>query len=473
MMRPVLGVISFWLMVWPLTAENATNAAAPISPVGGVVDSTADPGAESRAQIPGLYQAWKAESDPTKRAQLAGQLVDAVIHCYQNQPTAIADEVARGGLPQREFIFSGAPDEVKLWPIQMLGEAHAGDDSYPPGVVFRRMTRSRFEAWTAREGWLFNTKGKMLADAHVPRRDGTGSEWYGAFLPDGTWITTDLWENDEQLNCFSADGHWRWELTGKAMLARLPKPKENPDEAPEDAQIASSIGWARCDKTGARWLVCLGRDGNRINAFVSPHRGSVPEPKGRSMWSEVYPRAMGVRGFYIFLGIDSDDGKASLSRNEAGHGVEVGWPYYQMTEGGWSGVVYGGTNEFGFWPGTHDFYLHAGEENTRAPGRTWFFDRTGRYLGETVGTYLGDVSNGRDIELNAGDNRVETLRRTAGSVEISQARDFTWTDGAPALPLAIYEDIRLGFFLRGPDIAGETDDARRARAKAEVVLATW
>ena len=43
-------------------------------------------------------------------------------------------------------------------------------------------------------------------EASPPRRTGRGREWYGAFLPDGRWVTTDLDDTDGRLSFFSPKG---------------------------------------------------------------------------------------------------------------------------------------------------------------------------------------------------------------------------------------------------------------------------
>jgi len=432
-----------------------------------------DPWAEITAKIPTLHQAWMLEHDPAKRRDFAGQLVEAVIHEYDKAQFDIVDEVARDGAPKNEITSPAPARNVALDPLTVFAEANANPDKYPQSPVFRRITANRVEAWTPKEGRLFDGKGKMLADVHVPRRDGTGREWFGAFLPDGTWITTDLWDNDKQLNCFSSTGQWKWELPGKKILSQLPKPKPGPDAL--DEPITPSIGWARVDKTGHRWLLGLGLDWTRGFAFVTPSGQVQPVPDNVRLWSEVYPRAMDVRGYYIALYIDSDDGKVTLNRGEAGHGVEVGWPRYDLANR-WTVIIPQGDDQFGFWPRSHQVYIEgfqSGPEPWHLPHRVWFFSAEGKYQGEVIGSRLGDAANGQDLLIQDANDRVVQVQSKEASLAIHDVRRFTWPNGTTAVPVAIYDDLKLGFFLRGPGIEGFTDDARRARASAEVVLARW
>ena len=94
--------------------------------------------------------------------------------------------------------FPGEPKEIKipadshtvsLKALRTLPYEERPFFNGDPSWVVRRMTRARFELWTSKRGWLFDRSGKVLSEAVPPRRDGEGREWYGAFLPDGRWVT--------------------------------------------------------------------------------------------------------------------------------------------------------------------------------------------------------------------------------------------------------------------------------------------
>src|SRR5205823_1644633 len=87
----------------------------------------------------------------------------------------------------------------------------------------RRLTSDRIEVWTPRHGWLFDQNGRLLHEARPLRRTGHGREWYGAFLPDGRWVTTDLDEMDGTLAFFSAAGEPLRTLTCEELA---PPPKD-------------------------------------------------------------------------------------------------------------------------------------------------------------------------------------------------------------------------------------------------------
>ena len=423
--------------------------------------------APAEPQVPRLYAAWKAERDSARRAEIGRDLVDAIIHELDLPQLTIADEVARDGLPVR-VIATPPAEKHTLNPLALLVGARASDDAWPASPVFRRLADDRVEAWTSREGWLFDGTGKLLTHVNIPRRDGTGREWFGAFLPDGTWITTDLWEQDEQINAFSAHGKWLWELKGADILKQLP---------PADKERASAkplICWARADRIGQGWVVCVGEEDATACALVAESKTVAPVPDGEDAWSVVYPRAMGTRGFFISLGISSDDGELILSRGEAGHGAGVGWPTYSTTPGDWSRVIRSGDHKFGFWPRSHALFIEAQGDEFLSPHRVWFFDDDGRYAGEIGGSYLGDAANKYGLLVTVPGGSVATLMPGSRGPTATQTRTFTWPDGTRAVPLAIYDDLHLGFFLRGRQIADTNPEtARRASAAAAIVVAKW
>ncbi len=205
--------------------------------------------------------------------------------------------------------------------------------------------------------------------------------------------------------------------------------------------------------------------------MVYPSRHIQPVFHTANIWKLVYPRSMGVRGMYTELFIDSDDGKEALQRSEAGHGVEFGWPNYDLSSK-WSVVINGGNSNFGFWPDSHRVYIEV-ERSRQGPNQVWFFNAEGKYEGEIAGSFLDDAANGVNLLIKDPDNQVIEVRRGKQGLSVSSVRSFRWPDGNQVVPLAIYDDLKLGFFLRGPGMNGFNDDAGRARSKAEIVLARW
>jgi hypothetical protein len=428
-----------------------------------------DRSAPAEAQVPKIYAAWKAEHNAARRAEIGRGLVEAIIHEIELPQINIADEVARDGLPVR--IIATPPAEThRLKPLALLPGVRASDDAWPASPVFRRLADDRIEAWTTGEGWLFDGTGKLVTHVKVPRRDGSGREWFGAFLPDGTWITTDLWQQDEQINAFNARGKWLWEMKGADILKHLPPP-------PADSTNSGAkplICWARADRIGQGWVVCVGEDWNTTCALVAESKTVAPVPEGEDAWDLVYPRAMGTRGFYTALGISADDGEFQLGREEPMHGAGVGWPAYSLTPGSWSRIIRGGDHHFGFWPRSHALFVEAEGDEFLAPHRVWFFNDDGRYAGEIAGNYLGDAANRYGLLVTVPGGGVATLMPAPKGPTATQVRLFTWPDGTRAVPLALYDDLHLGFFLRGTQIAdANPQTARRAHASASIVVAKW
>lgn len=405
----------------------------------------------------------------TLQEKLIGELIDfGNTESQEDESKAVdmADEIVREGAPKNELIPAAAAHSLTLHVLSVLKGTHQDENTYPKiSPVFRKISPNRLEAWDPREGWLFNSKGKLLVHVRVPRRDGTGREWYGAFLPNGRWITTDLWENDRQLNCFNPGGEWLWELQASRILAAAPPPIEPNSNMP--LEVTPSIGWARADRTGNRWLVGLGTESDRSFAFILPGGKVQPVPENTSLWSLVEPRSMGIRGFFVDLYIDSDDGKVTLDRSCPGHGKGVPWPNY--TPGG---TIYEGDDNFGFWPRSHAFYIET-NRGPEKPREVWFFDEKSKYEGQAPGSFLGDGAKLGSLLIQRDEGVVFEVALTPAGLEIGTVRRFQWPDGSVAVPLAIYDNWKIGFFLR-PSGAEKSDDSPEERhAKAEVILAGW
>ena len=133
-MRRRTILLSFgWLTLSILSAEPPTTGSPPAD--------ADDPGAAARARVPGLYQAWKNETDAAKRQERSDQLLDAIVHCYVDQPLDLADEVARDGRPKNEALAPKDSTRVTLRPLLALPDVHTID--YPSSPVFRRISARR------------------------------------------------------------------------------------------------------------------------------------------------------------------------------------------------------------------------------------------------------------------------------------------------------------------------------------------
>lgn len=169
--------------------------------------------AARRRQCDVLFTRWRTR-DPQERTGLRVELLQAAIRA--EQPNVIEEIAADGQLARKEIRLSRRARTVPLRELRTfdgiettLGQedGYQEQDSSPPkGWLVRRLTRDAWEVWTPTHGWLFDGKGQVLNEAFPKRGDGTGREWYGAFLPDGRWVTTDLESWDCALTFFSREG---------------------------------------------------------------------------------------------------------------------------------------------------------------------------------------------------------------------------------------------------------------------------
>ena len=417
-------------------------------------------------QVPALRSAWLAEHDPAKRQAAAAALIHAVISLQDGNGEGpfqdIFDEVIRDGLPKYELTTPKGFQSLRLKPLFQFPQWQ--DEFYPDRALFRRITKNRFEAWNWKSGWLFDGEGKLLNSVTVPRRDGHGQKWLGAFLADGSWMTTDLWEDDKQLNAFTPEAKWKWELDGTDIVDRISHAKLLPDgQTPE-----SSIGWARADRSGHNWLISVGTDETRAYALVGLGGEVHPLSDKTNLWNLVFPLAMGVRGTDNKSYILSQDGRRVLIRTGTYHNIGVFWPIFSLPNRG-NVVIPSGYFDFGFWPNSHRIFVQA----DYSPHQIWIFGPNGKYEGQVEASYLGEADNGRDILVQNGNGEVLRISVQGANLIVAACRSFLWSDGTPAIPVALYDDLHCGFFLRGSNLQRTSEDVLERRGTANVVLASW
>jgi hypothetical protein len=312
-------------------------------------------------------------------------------------------------------------------------------------TVWRRITKDRFEIWTPKSGKLYDAKGKQIAEAKVHRGDGWGREWYGAFLPDGRWITTDINEFDKEVTAFSSKGKRQWSVKGATMI---PKSKEPDAENPMPL-----IAWARSNQDGSAWIVSIGSEHGRGFVKLTPDGKwtKIDDP-----WKECFPQQLRSRGMYLDRTTRSDDGSVSVNRTEAGHGMYVGWPHYHFLK---TDILLPNGDDFGVLPDSWAIFIEsdcgplatAAEEGTaerkeeRKDERVWFFDAKGTYQhwikGRTVGTSL--PANGALWVRQLDDS----CARVDKSYLIKSRVKFSTKENKPLVPVELHDDIGLGLFL--------------------------
>lgn len=310
--------------------------------------------------------------------------------------------------------------------------------------VWRRITKDRFEIWTPLQGKLFDGKGNRVATATVRRGDGYGREWYGAFLPDGRWVTADLDERDDTLALFSAKGKRIAAIKGDTLI-----PAKQDADAYNGAPL---IAWARSDRTGKAWIVSVGSEFGRGWVKVTPDGkwSSVENP-----WKECFPQQLGPRGMYTNKFVYSDDGATQISRMEPGHGVWVSWPRYNF-HGVTASVLVPGGEKFGILPTGWATFVQSDAseliptEANRQHERYWMFDQQGTFSHWLKGRYVGtDLATGGPWVRMPDD----TCVRVGKDFTVKSHLRFRTKEGAALSAVELHEDIRLGLFLMGDQLA--------------------
>jgi hypothetical protein len=290
---------------------------------------------------------------------------------------------------------------------------------------------------------MFDAEGKRVATAKVHRGDGWGREWYGAFLPDGRWITTDLDERDDRLVMFSTSGKKQWSIQGGILIPE----KKNSDQY----HSLPLIAWARSAQDGKDWVVSVGSEFGRGWLRVTPN-GKWAEIY--CPWKECLPQQLGPRGMYTSKNCFSDDGSLVISRMEPGHGIMVGWPHYEFPSG--TSVMIPDGGKFGILPQAWAFWIESYQNSLnptpeeRQKEKVWFFDAKGNcqhwIKGRSVGSSL--LAGGSWLRLPD-----DSCVRIDKGYAVGPHRVFATKEKQPLIPVELHEDIGLGVFLLGDQLA--------------------
>jgi len=415
---------------------------------------------------------WRAAKSPGEGSAEGDALVMAAIHA--DRPDLVDEVLASGDPLQRRLPVPNGSRRVLLRIMHEFKGVHAqlSDEMFasirwqnnPESWLARRITKDAIEVWTPKHGWLFDSRGRLLNEARPTRRAGWGREWYGVFLPDGRWITTDVDEMDGILRFFSASGKESRALTCEDLA---PRPVDGGSKL---------IGWARSDCDGKGWVVNVGSEGGWATVWVG-REGSARILKPGEQWALCYPRALGPRGTWLGMSVPDDAGQTRLSRGAASHGPGVGFPDYDIDAAmGKSIRVANGDAVFGFWPDRTSFFIgaeryedsmfeteesklhEAGGWRTRkladdALGnpirivdKTWFFDADEKLMGWIRARRIGDAADGRSMLFrNTFDGRVITIEP---DLRITAMRRFVWSNGATADAAVLWDDLRVGIFIQ-------------------------
>jgi hypothetical protein len=404
-------------------------------------------------------KAWYQESDPKKKAEIGVKVLELA---NRADATGIGLELF-AGRPIAQMALPVPTNAVPL-PLTAMKEWDLTRNEYDTGdaCVIRRIGPKNFELWTPKQGWLFDAKGNVLAEAKVPRRDGTGRQWYGAFLPDGQWITTDLWERDDRIYLFSKDNK---------LLNSFP--------------AGDIAGWGRSDSTGTHWVVGLSGYGHLDNSGecsdlkISPwewrqrvahylKRWHLPlsDPtwqfveKIKSARDYVDPRNLGSRGIRCGETSESDDRKASISWDEPGHGRWVGWPHYSVNNSGhgWeANIPFKDTDNLGFFPGSLTTWV-GGNKYPVPPGRwwreesfqSWIIDPSGKAIGWLPAERVGDDPDGKRMWFVDEQGRLLKVAPDGAVSGVFQPTLPGATGSDAPFAHVLFPDLKLGFFYTKP-----------------------
>ena len=175
-----------------------------------------------------VYTQWRHARSAGEKKRLADNLYDAAIRA--DRPDVAEEAVAGGPLEARQISpprhSFDVPlhvihrfDEITVDPADRVADAPNQSSSkwYDSPIqnrwLARRLTTNALEVWTPVHGWLFDGRGRLLSEARSPVDKPMGRQWYGAFLPDGRWVTTDIEQehpypekSDFSLTFFSREG---------------------------------------------------------------------------------------------------------------------------------------------------------------------------------------------------------------------------------------------------------------------------
>jgi hypothetical protein len=349
------------------------------------------------------------------------------------------------------------------------------EENWPKSPTWRRITPTTLEIWTPQHGWLFDRRGDLIHTAQPPRKDGSGRQWFGAFLPDGRWITTELLQDDKRVYIFNARGRCTHEIKAGMLI-----PPTDPSNLYEPISL---VPWARSNRTGDAWVVRIGSEGGRGEVLLWPDGTSKVIKRPSSPWRHCLTRQLGVRlrGGVSHYGCESDDGKLFMNSAQPAHGPGVGRPSYEVrgTTGKpdeapvWSSPIPSDGREFGFWPASRATYVFNGV-------RTWFFDAAGHYQGWIAGERIGDAADGSGMIFRLQDFRCVTVSST---LKPATSQNFKLADGTSLTPLELHPDLGLGMFALAKPKTGTDADIEDVTGLAElpeillrsrsVVLAKW
>ncbi len=232
-------------------------------------------------------------------------------------------------------------------------------------------------------------------------------------------------------------------------MSAAPAAGEPPPGPADSNSDEEPIRWARSDKKGNGWVACPGFN-DPPYAWVSPEGKPKPVP-GNNPWALTYPRAMLAKDTSVGLGIPSDDGTQILGQTFAWHGDWIDFPTYRVASWPQDDVIPEGDVYFGFWPGSHAAWIESDHvtysntsDRTADVKKIWLLDENGKYVAEMNDvSWLGDAAAGKSLLMQDARHRAVTV---GPGLKAIRARQFE-ADGKVLQPVALYDDLKLGFFF--------------------------
>ena len=410
------------------------------------------------------FAAWKSAQGAERKRE-----ADIVrFYAWRAERTDMIDQIiADGRLAETEV---RAPADTAQIRVSVKHEVpHDAVQRYTQNPIWRRITPTAFEMWTPGKGWLFNSRGDLLNTAVPSRNKSQGRQWFGAFIPDGRWITTELLEGDGRVYLFNRKGRCTHEIKAAALLEK--------DRARIRSAKPELVPWARSTGDGDAWIVRVGSEQGRGESLLNPDGTWRKIAPSSSPWKHCMARQLGVRlsDGNCDYSVESDDGELHMFSAQAGHGIGVGNPYYEITSTRTKDdVARIGLDEipgygrgFGFWPGSHNTYI-------LGTSGTWFFDAAGNYRGWIAGERVGDAADGKGMIFRMKDGRSSTV---SPDLKVTRTERFTLADGRRILPLELHPDIGLGVFaVRGKSDADSEelgDTGLLVDTSRTVLLGRW
>ena len=401
------------------------------------------------------FAAWKSAQGAERKREAE------IVRFYAlraDHPEMFDQVLADGRLAETEV---RAPADTAQIRVNVKHEVpHDAVQRYTQNPIWRRITPTAFEMWTPGKGWLFNSRGDLLNTAVPSRNKSQGRQWFGAFIPDGRWITTELLEGDGRVYIFNRKGRCTHEIKAAALLEK--------DRARIRSAKPELVPWARSTGDGEAWIVRVGSEEGRGESLLNPDGTWRKLAASSSPWRHCMARQLGVRlsGGICFYSVESDDGAWWMHSGQPSHGMGVGYPGYSVARSGAGddatgfsvGKIPGNGDGFGFWPHSRSIHI-LGE------GRTWFFDAKGNYRGWIAGERVGDAADGKGMIFRMKDGRSATV---SPDLKVTRTERFTLADGRRILPLELHPDIGLGVFA----VRGKSDADSKELSDTELLVDT-